>query len=245
MSETESKAEETQATDQAAEAGQEGVAGDVLSLLDLSRGEVDDDDLSTLEAAINTLDFATRRASPERMGRLRSQHARLGELVDQIAEGVRRPTTERGPLSEEDEQRYQDLVDQGVEAGQDKDLGVAMELLEEAVRLNPEGPDGLFYLGVVYGYLAHHNVAKMEFYDNHVRDEVFVEKAQICYDRVLELEPEHLPSLNNLATLYAMRDQDDQAIELLRRIVQIEPKDDEQRRIIEKANDQLTELESI
>lgn len=213
--------------------------------LDLARGEVDDDDLAGLDAAIDAIDFATRRATPERQARLAAAIARLTDVAEQIKAGQRKPSAERAPLTDEQKARWRQLVDEGVAAGERGDLAVARGKLEDAVRLDPEGVEGLFNLGVVYGLFAHKNVAKSEFYDDYTRDEVWTERAQRFYDRVLELDPKHTPSLKNLATLYAMRDERDLAADVLRRLVALEPQDDLDRTLIAEAKAQLTELESI
>lgn len=218
---------------------------DIADALDLARGELDDEDLAALEAAVDAVDFATRRASPERQARLDALVARLVDVAQQIKDGRRKPGPERGPLTAEEEARYQALVEEGVQAGERGNLELAQERLGAAVLLDPEGVVGLFNLGVVYGLLAHMNMAKAEFYDDRVRDESYAQRAQICYERVLEVEPEHLAALNNLATLYAMRDERDLATEVLNRMLTIEPKDDQDRRYLDAARRQLDELSSI
>ncbi|MCO5167343.1 MAG: hypothetical protein M9894_13420 [Planctomycetes bacterium] len=210
--------------------------------LDIARGEVTDEDLDGLEAAIDSLDFATRKAAPARQTRLEALVARLQDVTDQIRQGVRRAAPDRQPLTEEQQARYQALVDEGVAAGEGGDLPAARGKLEEAARLDPDGIDALFNLGVVYGLIAHREIAKGEFYDDYVRDEVFVEKAKICYDRVLEREPRHMASLKNLATLYAMREERDLARDYLRRLLEVAPQDDGERQLLEEARQQLAEL---
>lgn len=211
--------------------------------LDVARGEVTDEDLDGLQAAIDSIDFATRKATPERQARLAALIARAQDIADQIKQGIRRAPAEAQPLSPEQQARYQALVDEGVTAGEKADLVEARRKLEEAVRLSPEGIEGLFNLGVVYGLIAHREIAKGEFYDDYVRDEVFVEKAKICYDRVLELEPQHLPSLKNLATLYAMREERDLARDYLRRVLEVPPKDEGDKALLDEARQQLAELQ--
>lgn len=240
-------AEDEQQKDEASPA--EGAAqqeeASVLDALDLARGEVNDEDIEALDAAIHSIDFAARKASPERLERLAALHAHLGAVIEEFRAGRRRPQAELTAPTGEALERYQALVDQGVAAGEKGELDEAARHLEDAVRLHPEGLEGLFNLGVVYGLLAHQNITKAEFYDDYTRDHVFLSKAQICYGRVLELDPEHLPSLNNLATLYSMRDSREEAVPLLRRIVSIEPKDEDERQLVAAARAQLEELESI
>ena len=219
----------------------EGAADDDL---DLDRGELSDDDLDILETAIGSVDFATRRATSERLQRLTSLQDRLGDVVEQIRAGKRRQQ-ERSEPTEADLDRAQQLVDEGISAGEKGDLDQAMKTLEEAVRLDPDGIDALFNLGVVYGLLAHKNIAKAEFYDDYTRDEVFTEKARICYDRVLEQDAEHLPSLNNLATLASMRDNREEAMRILQQIVGIAPKGPDDQAIVAAAREQLADIDSI
>ncbi|HBP22301.1 MAG TPA: hypothetical protein DEA08_31525 [Planctomycetes bacterium] len=259
MSEDESKNEDAQ-SDEAEQAvgdavgdAEEGEGKDdeasppvaIIDTLDIARGDIDDADLGQLEEALNVIDFATRRASPERLAALKAMHGRLGDLIDQIERGERTARPEAEPLTDEIEARYASLIDQGLEAGQKRNFADAQQLFEEAVLINPEGIDGLFNLGVVYGFLAHHNIAKAEFYDDYTRDEIFLEKARICYDSVLNLEPDHLPSLNNLATLYSMRDDSERAIDYLERIVAATPADDREKALIAEAQVQLDELKSL
>ena len=227
------------------EAKKDETEADIAAALDFDRGEVDDDDLQTLTDAIDSIDFATRKASPERLQRLKELAVRLDDLCTQIADGKRSPRPERAPLSDEEEARYGTLVEEGLAAGERGNLAEARRKLEDAVLLDPEGTGALYNLGVVYGLLAHMNIARMEFYDDYTRDEVFIEKAKLCYDKVLELQDDHLPSLNNLATLYAMRDERDLAIEILERMLKVNAETDEDKKCLASAQKQLEELKSI
>ena len=252
---SEGQASEGQAVGDAVAEGSEGAekgeelagapAVAIIDTLDIARGDVDDQDLAQLEEALNSIDFATRRASPERMAALKAMHGRFGDLIDQIERGERAPRPEAEPLTDEIEARYASLIDQGLEAGQKRNFADAQLLFEEAVLINPEGIDGLFNLGVVYGFLAHHNIAKAEFYDDYTRDEIYLEKARICYDSVLNLEEDHLPSLNNLATLYSLREDRERAIDYLERIVAATPADEREQELIAEARVQLDELKSL
>ncbi len=167
------------------------------------------------------------------MARLRALHARLGDLIEQVEKGVRK-RSERPPIAAADEERYKALVEEGVALGEATKLPEALEKLEAALRLDPEGIEALFNLGVLYGLLAHANIAKGEFYDSHVRDEVWTEKAVFCYERALELDPENVHALNNVATLYALRDERDLAIETLKRSLALAPEQADVKRHLEE-----------
>lgn len=220
---------------------------DIADALEFSRGEIDDEDLSLLEQGVDGIDFATRKATPERLARLEALAARLSDLCQQVKQGKRTPRAALAPLTAEEEARYTTLVEEGLAAGERGNLEQARGKLEDAVLLDPEGIGALYNLGVLYGLLAHMNVARGEFIvdDHTTRDELFLEKAQACYDKVLELQEDHLPSLNNLATLYAMRDENDLAIEVLQRMQKVSPKDDADKKYLEQAKRQLEELQSF
>src|SRR5438552_14730304 len=78
---------------------------DALAALDLARGELDDEDLRALEQAVEAVDFAARRATPERLARLKATAARLASLCEQFEKGVRTRDADAPPLSEEDAKR--------------------------------------------------------------------------------------------------------------------------------------------
>lgn len=220
-------------------------ADELPDVLDPARGELDDQDLLALEQAIDAVDFATRRSAPDRLQRLQALAARLSDVAVQFQEGKRKATPERAPLTPEEVARYNVLVDEGVAAGEQGDLALAMHKLAEAVRLDPDGLSALFNLGVVYGLMALKDSTKAEFYDDKTRDEEWAARAKVCYDRVLEQDPENLPALNNLATLHSMRDERDLAGEILKKMLGITPQDDQDKKYLESARNQLSELESI
>ncbi|MBI3725091.1 tetratricopeptide repeat protein [bacterium] len=229
-------------TDEPAEkASPEGAPKDASApddaALDLARGDVTDDDLATLEQAVDQIDFATRRATPERLARLRAIAGRLSSLADQVEKGVRTRDSDSPPLSDEDARRYEALVSDGVTLAEKGDLETARTKLEAATKLDPDEPYGLFNLGVLYGRLAEQAATKGDFYASHVPDEVFAEKAVFCYERVLELEPENARALTNLAAVYDLRGETELAKEALKRALAIDPSET-------KAQEHLADLES-
>jgi tetratricopeptide (TPR) repeat protein len=168
------------------------------------------------------VDFAARRATPERLEKLRALSARLADVVEQIAKGVRTRSPER-PVSPEDEKRYEELVASGVAMAEKGDLDGARQKLEAAVTIDPEEPSGLFNLGVLYGKLAEVETTRGDFFGSHVPDEVYAEKAVFCYERVLELDPKNARALTNVAAMYDLRGEADLAKDALKRALEIDP----------------------
>ncbi|MEZ0227979.1 MAG: hypothetical protein ACAI25_05090, partial [Planctomycetota bacterium] len=101
----------------------------VAEALDLARGDLNPDDLNDLEGAIDEIDFAARRTTPECLARLRAQSARLVDLIEQIEKGIRKPSPV-GQLTPEQEKEYDALVEKGVAAAEKGDLEKARESLE-------------------------------------------------------------------------------------------------------------------
>jgi Flp pilus assembly protein TadD len=200
---------------------------------DLLRGELTSQDLNELEAALDSVDFATRKATPELLARLRALSARLVDLVEQIEKGVRKRTDD-APLKPEDEEKLKALFDEGVAAGEKGELDRARSKLEEALRLDSESPEVLFNLGVVYGLLSQANFARGEFYDSRVRDEVWAEKGVFCYERLLELEPDNTHALNNLATLYDLQGERDVAVETLVKSLKVKADQEDAKRHLDE-----------
>ena len=78
---------------------------DTSAALDLARGEITDDDIATLEQAVDQIDFASRKATPDRLARLRSIALRLSSLAEQVEKGVRTRDPDAPPLSDDDARR--------------------------------------------------------------------------------------------------------------------------------------------
>lgn len=196
---------------------------DALEALDLARGDVNDDDLELLEQAVDQIDFAARRASAERLEKLRGLSARISDLIEQIASGTRKRAKDREPLSADEEAKYDALVAEGIRLGEKGELDAARTKLEAAVLVDPDEVSGLFNLGVVYGRLAESATQKGDFFASRVPDEVYAEKAVFCYERVLELEPKNTAALTNVAAVYDLRGETDLARETLGKVLAIDP----------------------
>jgi tetratricopeptide (TPR) repeat protein len=190
--------------------------------LDLLRGEVSDEDLAELEGALDAIDFAARKSSPERLAKLRASHARLADLIDQIEKGSRKRAADRPPVSADDEAKVKALVDEAVGHGEAGRLEEALDRLLAALRIDPQSLDVLFNLGVVYGKLANLASGQSGIYASRNVDDAWAEKAMSAYGRLLEIDSENVYALNNLATLHELQGETDLAIELLQRSLAIQ-----------------------
>lgn len=204
-----------------------------LEALDLARGELNNDDLNDLANAIDEIDFAARRTTPDCLARLRGLSARLVELIEQIEKGIRKPSPNK-QLTPEEEKQYETLVNEGVALAEKGLLDRACEALERAVRLDPDEPVGLFNLGVVYGKLGE-NPKDPYYATSHGIDEIYAEKAAFCFDRVLELDPKNAQALTNLAAIHDIRGEPEAAVECLKKALEIDPNE-------AKAKEHLQEL---
>lgn len=211
-----------EAETKAAEAAKTEAKADGPETLDLLRGEVSDEDLAELDAALDAIDFAARKAAPERLAKLRAAHARLGDLIEQVEKGTRK-TTDRPPPSADDEAKVKAIVDEAVAHGEAGRLEDALERLLAALRIAPESLDVLFNLGVVYGKLANSASGQSGIYAQRKVDEAWTEKAVSAYTRLLEIDAENVHALNNLATLHDLQGETELAIELLQRSLQAQP----------------------
>ncbi len=221
----------------AADAKDDQPSDEELIALDAARGDLNKDDLDDLQAAIDEIDFAGRHTTPESLARLRALSTQLVDLVEQFDKGIRKPSPAKQLTPEEDKQ-YESLLEKGLVAAEQGDLEKARTLLEEALRIDADDPEGLFDLGVVYGRLGLKNPKSLYDMTSHGFDEVRVEseKAAFCFERVLELDPKHAPALVNLAAIYDARGDTSGAIECLKKALEIDPNE-------AKAREHLRELE--
>ena len=190
--------------------------------LDLLRGEVSDEDLAELDWALDAIDFAARKATPERVSKLKAAQTRLADLIEQVEKGTRKRAADRPPVSADDEAKVKALVDEAVGHGEAGRLEEALDRLLAALRIDPDSLDVLFNLGVVYGKLANATSGQSGIYAARGVDDAWAEKAMSAYGRLLEIDSENVHALNNLATIHELQGETELAVELLRRSLSID-----------------------
>lgn len=128
---------------------------------------------------------------------------------------------------------YDGLVERAVELAEREKHAEAIECLKKAIELDDDRPEAHYNLAVVYGLLAMGDVAIEELFDDHVDDEILFQNAVEEYQRVLEIEPGHIPAHNNLATIFALHGERDLAIQELELSLDLDPDQPEVREQLE------------
>ena len=132
-------------------------------------------------------------------------HASLGTVLLKLGRNGEAATSLRRAveLGGGQQAAYRNLGTALIRIGEITEAGAALSL---AVALDADDPEAHFALGFV-----------------HARQQA-MEKAITCYRRTLELAPNHVGALNNIATLLQTLDQSAEAIVHLQKLVQLQPK---------------------
>lgn len=93
------------------------------------------------------------------------------------------------------------LVEQGIQAANEGRNRDALDLLQKAAEADPESVDAHYNLGVLAGRLYLEDARVDELYEDISEEISLLAIAKSAYERVLELEPEHVEALNNLEVL--------------------------------------------
>ncbi|MBN1620720.1 tetratricopeptide repeat protein [candidate division WOR-3 bacterium] len=101
--------------------------------------------------------------------------------------------------------------------------------------------EGHYNLGVLYGMIFLKDMTYEELWEEVTDEEIWFEKAEIAYQTAIELDPNNFHAMRNLATLYAERNQKEDALALLAKILEKSP-DDEYK---EKIREQIKDIEAI
>jgi len=133
------------------------------------------------------------------------------------------------------EDDYDQLVSLGVELAEREQFSEAIEVLRQAIGLDEEGVAAHYNLAVLYGLLAMGDLRVEDYFEDHVDEQILLQNAIEEYQRVLEIDPAHLSSHNNLATIFALHGEADLAIQELECSLGLDPEQPE-------AREQLAEL---
>jgi len=132
------------------------------------------------------------------------------------------------------EETYEQLVARGVELAENEGYGEAIRALGQAVELDDSRLDAHYNLAVVYGLLAMSDLEIEDYFEDRVDEELLFQNAIDEYQRVLEIDPNHIPAHNNLGTLYALHGEHDLALHELERSLELDPNQPEVREQIEE-----------
>ena len=132
------------------------------------------------------------------------------------------------------EETYEQLVARGTELAEDENFREAIQALRQAIELHGDLPDAHYNLGVVYGLLAMGDVDVEEYFEDRVDEEMLFQNAIDEYQRVLEIDPNHVAAHNNLGTIYALHGERDLAMHELERSLELNADQPEVREQIEE-----------
>ena len=139
-------------------------------------------------------------------------------------------------------EEYEILLERGIHLAEQKAYKEALAALAKGVEMKPDDPEAHYNLGVLYGTMAVEAINPTNIFEGAEADildeEIWTEKAIFEYQAALDLDPDNYHALNNIATLYALRQETDLAIDALKRSLEKNPQQDD----IAK---ELEELESI
>jgi len=107
--------------------------------------------------------------------------------------------------------------------GEENEIRKAVDLLEQALGIDPENATAHYDLGVCYLKVLKSDLEVSDIWEDKADDEEFFELAIVAFQRALEIDPEFVEAHNNLGTLYALRGWNDQAREQWERSLQINP----------------------
>lgn len=106
--------------------------------------------------------------------------------------------------------------------GEENEMQKAVDLLEQALGIDPESTTAHYNLGVCYLKALKRDLEVSEVWEDKADDEELFELAIIAFQRALEINPGLVEALNNLGTLYALRGWSDRAREQWERSLQID-----------------------
>jgi tetratricopeptide (TPR) repeat protein len=132
------------------------------------------------------------------------------------------------------EETYEQLVARGVELAEDEDFAEAIQALRQAIGLNGDLPDAHYNLAVVYGLLAMGDFDVEAYFEDRVDEEMLFQNAIDAYQRVLEIDPNHVAAHNNLGTIYALHGERDLALHELERSLELNADQPEVREQLEE-----------
>ncbi len=138
-----------------------------------------------------------------------------GEPVEEEEEETGEGATGLGDLSS--------ILEEGLSLAESGDLDEAIDVLSDAVERFPESPLSHYNLGVAQFMKLKEDLEHTEMWEDFSDEEGHYEEAVSAFEHALEIDPKFVGALNNLATLYALRNRAEDAISLWERSLEFEP----------------------
>lgn len=124
---------------------------------------------------------------------------------------------------EADPENVERIIELASRYGEENQIRQAVELLEQAIDIDPENATAQYNLGVCYLKILESDLEVSEMWEDKADDEEFFELAIVAFQRAIELDAEFVEAYNNLGMLYALRGWSDQAREQWEASLRIDP----------------------
>jgi Tfp pilus assembly protein PilF len=133
----------------------------------------------------------------------------------------------RRKLLEESVTHEPDNIDARLSLGsflmEDGNPGRALQIFRSILEMDPGNAEAYLGLGLCWGMALLENIPVTELWGSEIDEEEMLEKATRYIERSVELDPEKTTGYNALGRLYVISGQEDEAIEMFRQSLQIDP----------------------
>jgi len=172
------------------------------------------------------------------------------EEYDDLEGGEDEDEEEDGALDEDDDDdEYAEgatgldeldaMLEEGESLAERGELAEAIEVFSAAAENYPESPLSHYNLGVAHFMKLKEDLEEQAVWENFTDEEGHYEEAVASFERALEVDPEHVPEINTLGMLFALRDRSRDAIKLWKRSLEIDPDQSDVRQDVEDLQSQL------
>ncbi|KQC15197.1 MAG: hypothetical protein APR63_12510 [Desulfuromonas sp. SDB] len=138
-------------------------------------------------------------------------------------------------MLEKDPDNKEILTELGMEYLNQENYELAEKTWKKAGNLGSS--EAMYNLGVLYGMVYLQDIAEDELWEDHSDEEMWFEKAEIAYQDALDIDPKNIHAMKNLATLYMERGQREDALTLLKKILQYCSDEDFRKKVEEEIKD--------
>lgn len=133
-----------------------------------------------------------------------------------------KPKDELRKILEKDPDDRDALVEMAIVYAEDEDYQSARKYFERALELYPEDPVIYYDLGFLYKMMLLKDTEHLELWEDASDEQVLMEDAIYYFQKALDINPDYINALNNLASLYAIKNNYDEAISLWKRSLEID-----------------------
>lgn len=136
----------------------------------------------------------------------------MGSRIEELTKGL-----------EADPENVELIIELASHYGEENRILEAVDLLNQAIDIDPENATAYYDLGVCYLKVLKSDLEVSEMWEDKADDEEFFELAIVAFQRTIEIDTEFVEAYNNLGTLYALRGWNDQAREQWEFSLRIDP----------------------